>query len=101
MDGAAPDAVIVTGAGRGIGRAAALAMAEQGVPVLCISRSASAHATADVIRERASRADSLAVDLANHAQVESEVASWIAARPYRRLGVVLAAAELGPAGPLA
>jgi NAD(P)-dependent dehydrogenase (short-subunit alcohol dehydrogenase family) len=28
------------------------------------------------------------------------VSEWIAALPYRRLGVVLAAAELGPVGPL-
>jgi 3-oxoacyl-[acyl-carrier protein] reductase len=100
MDRAAPDAVVVTGAGRGIGRAVALAVADDGVPVLCLARTATAQATRDVIRERATPADALSIDLADHQQVESAVANWIVGRPYRRLGVVLAAAELGPIGPL-
>jgi len=40
------------------------------------------------------------VDLADHGATERAVSLWIAERPYRRLGVVLAAAELGPRGPL-
>lgn len=101
MEGASlPDAVVVTGAGRGIGRSVALSLGARGVPVLCVARTSTAEDTRDAIRAQGGAADACAVDLADLAAAEQRVAAWIAPRPYRRLGVVLAAGELGPAGPL-
>jgi 2-dehydro-3-deoxy-L-rhamnonate dehydrogenase (NAD+) len=95
-----PDAVVVTGAGRGIGRAVAQRVGSRGLPTLCIARTSTAMETRDAICARGGTADALAVDLADHAAAQEAVSGWIAGRPYRRLGVVLAAAELGPPGPL-
>jgi 3-oxoacyl-[acyl-carrier protein] reductase len=101
MAGAAPDAVVVTGAGRGIGRAVALGMAASGTPLLCISRTSTAEATSQAIRDGGGTADALALDLADAAATAEAVSAWIAGRAGRRLAVVLAGAELGPRGPLA
>src|ERR1700751_748041 len=69
---------IVTGAGRGIGHAIALHLANEGARVASVSRSeANAQRTADEInaaREGAARA--YAVDVANHSAVQ-EVAGEI------------------------
>ena len=95
-----PDTIIVTGAGRGIGKAAAVDLAATGAHILCISQSANAAATADLIRRAGGAADSLSIDLANLENVESAVGDWIRNSSAKRIGVVLAAAILGPAGPL-
>jgi 3-oxoacyl-[acyl-carrier protein] reductase len=95
-----PDAVVVTGAGRGIGRAVAIALGRKGLPTLCIARTSTAEATSEVICSGGGVAEALQVDLADHEATERAVSLWIAERPFRRLGVVLAAAELGPTGPL-
>jgi NAD(P)-dependent dehydrogenase (short-subunit alcohol dehydrogenase family) len=42
----------------------------------------------------------MSIDLADHAGTEQALLRWISDRSCRRLGVVLAAGELGPAGPL-
>ncbi len=95
-----PEAVVVTGAGRGIGRAVALALGGKGFPTLCVARTSTAETTRDAIRSSGGVADALCVDLADYAGTEKMVSRWIADRPYRRLGVVLAAADLGPRSPL-
>jgi NAD(P)-dependent dehydrogenase (short-subunit alcohol dehydrogenase family) len=96
----APDAVVVTGAGRGIGRAVALALGKAGVATLCVSRTATADDTAQAIGDQGGVAEALRVDLADPLAAESAVATWLAANRYERLGAVLAAGELGPTGPL-
>jgi NADP-dependent 3-hydroxy acid dehydrogenase YdfG len=95
-----PDVLIVTGAGRGIGRSIALDFGQAGVPVLCISRSENATATAAAVRDSGGIADSISVDLANFDEAGSRVRSWLATNKPKRVGVVLAAATLGPAGGL-
>jgi NAD(P)-dependent dehydrogenase (short-subunit alcohol dehydrogenase family) len=95
-----PEVVIITGAGRGIGRSIALDFGEAGVPVLCISRSENAAATAAAIRERGGTADSISVDLADFEEAGRRVGAWLAANKHKRVGVVLAAATLGPPGSL-
>lgn len=101
MPDQAPDLVIVTGAGRGIGKSIALEFAKQGAAVLCISQSDKAHATAKEIRSAGGHADSIQVDLADFTAAGEQVKSWLAGKPYRRIGVVLAAGSLGPSGTLA
>src|SRR5258708_14774993 len=97
----APEAFVVTGAGRGIGRAVALAVGRTGRPVLCISRTRSAEATSDAIRGAGGSAEALTLAIADHVDTERTLSAWIAQRPHRLIALVLAAAELGPRGPLA
>ena len=96
-----PDAVIVTGAGRGIGRAIALDLGTAGAHVLCLSRTENADGTAAEIREKGGRAEGLVFDLAEYQEVERAVRQRVEALSVGRWGVVLAAGILGPAGPLA
>jgi len=92
------DLVIITGAGRGIGRSIAMDMAKTGAEVLCISQSSNSTRTAHDIRTAGGRAESLVLDLADYAAVELKLSDWLSSREYARIGVILAAAVLGPAG---
>jgi NAD(P)-dependent dehydrogenase (short-subunit alcohol dehydrogenase family) len=95
-----PDAVIVTGAGRGIGRAIAIDLGHAGAHVVCVSRTENAADTAAEIRNSGGRAEALVLDLADYDVVEQTVARRVQALSLEKWGVVLAAGVLGPAGPL-
>lgn len=61
---------LVTGAGRGIGRSIALSLAQEGVHVICVSRTEkTCGAVAEEIRQAGGKAEALAVDVANSAAV--------------------------------
>jgi 3-oxoacyl-[acyl-carrier protein] reductase len=61
---------VVTGAGRGIGRAIALKFAEEGAKVVCVSRSQeNSDKVANEVREKGTQAWSYAVDVSNPAAV--------------------------------
>jgi NAD(P)-dependent dehydrogenase (short-subunit alcohol dehydrogenase family) len=96
-----PELVIVTGAGRGIGRSIALEFGSQGAEVLCISRSEKVEETAAKIREDGGKAEALRLDLADFEHTGKSLAAWFTGKHYKRIGAVLAAGSLGPSGSLA
>ena len=66
---------VVTGAGSGIGRASALAFAEEGACVLAADlNSASAEDTARAIQDTGAQASAFGVDVTDRAQVDETVA---------------------------
>ena len=95
------DALIITGAGRGLGRAVAIRFGAAQIPVMCIARTESAASTRDEIVALGGTAESCQVDLAQPHVVEDIISRWIIERPYQRIGVVLAAGVLGDGGGLA
>jgi len=97
----APDLVIVTGAGRGIGKSIALEFGKTTAMVLCISRSHNSEESAEKIRIAGGKAEALRIDLADFVEAGKQVSAWIAGRSFPRIGIVLAAGSLGPAGTLA
>ena len=92
---------VVTGAGRGIGRATAVALAREGVDVACVARTASQLAeTAALVRAAGRRAQQIEADIS-----EPGAPSLIAAKVLADLGtvdiLVNNAATVEPAGPTA
>jgi NAD(P)-dependent dehydrogenase (short-subunit alcohol dehydrogenase family) len=80
---------LVTGAGSGIGRAAAIAMAREGADLILVSRSEDELATAAAEIERLDRrADYRALDIADDAAMRDLYA--FIAREHGRLDVVFA-----------
>jgi 3-oxoacyl-[acyl-carrier protein] reductase len=96
-----PEFVCVVGAGRGIGRAVALACGKAGSAVLCISQSNNCEKTRDEIVAAGGRASALRLDIANYAATHAALGAWLKAVDGGRIGLVAAAAILGPTGPLA
>ncbi len=70
---------VVTGAGRGIGKAIAWAMANAGAEIACVSRSeANARQTADLIRTIGPKTEAYAVDVAQAGEVDVVVKKILA-----------------------
>jgi 3-oxoacyl-[acyl-carrier protein] reductase len=73
---------LVTGAGRGIGRAIAETLAQHGVTVICVSKSASScGGVADAINAAGGKAKALAVDVADGAAVAAAAESLLKEHP--------------------
>jgi len=69
---------LVTGAGRGIGKAIAETLAKNGVTVICVSKSeSSCGAVADAINASGGKAKALAVDVADGAAIASAAESLL------------------------
>ena len=69
---------LVTGAGRGIGKAIALSLAKEGHHVICVSRSeSSCGAVAEQILQEGGSAESLALDVSDATAVESACAELL------------------------
>ena len=86
--------VIVTGAGRGLGKQMALALAEAGADILCAARTAEQiDETAEEIRERGRRALSIPTDVSQSDQVDALVQTAI--ESWGRVDVMIANAGGG------
>jgi len=79
--------ILVTGAGRGIGRAIAIGLARAGAEVICASlHAAHADATAGAITAESGRATSLPIDVGSRASVEEGLErAWRDATPINGL----------------
>lgn len=62
---------LVTGAGRGIGKAIALSLGSEGVHVICVSQSASCEAVASEIQAAGGSAEACSVDVSNAEAVKA------------------------------
>jgi 3-oxoacyl-[acyl-carrier protein] reductase len=90
------DVAVITGAGQGIGKSVALDLGSNGVPVLCISKSKNAEYTKREIVKAKGSAESLVTDIGDYKVTEKLVSRWISKKSYKKIGVILAAAILGP-----
>lgn len=90
-----PDVVVVTGAGRGIGRSVCIELAKNNVPLLCISKSDSVIETANLVKQYSSEADYIKVDIADFDATTVKISEWLNKHDYKKIGVVLAASVLG------
>jgi NAD(P)-dependent dehydrogenase (short-subunit alcohol dehydrogenase family) len=91
---------IITGAGRGIGRAIALAYADEGASVVAISRTLSEiEATVELIRSAGHSAFAVRADVSHAGDVESAVSFVL--KEFGRVDILVnAAAVQGPIGPV-
>ena len=83
----ANDGVIVTGASRGIGAAIALALAQLGVRVACVSRSGALPVVGNAVVDVASRLHAVRADVTNPEELRSAF-TGIAAQGWRIVGLV-------------
>lgn len=94
----ATDFALITGAGRGIGRAIALGLAQTGIHVVCISQSEACIMTAEAIKGGGGSAEGLILDISDVERAERLVAEILTKCRPKRIGLVLAAAILGRPG---
>ena len=79
---------IITGAGKGIGREAALAIAAEGATVVAVARTqADLDETVKLIKEQGGTASSISRDLTDSAQVQSMVDSVL--ETYGRIDILV------------
>lgn len=100
MSELAGQVAIVTGAGRGIGRAVAVALAREGVQVALAARTRQELATvASAIRETGGRALAVPVDMMQDTAVEATVDQVVA--ELGRVDILVTAAGVAAFGPVA
>jgi len=92
------DACILTGAGSGIGRALALRLASEGMPVLLVGRAASTRRTVAEVVAIGGRAEFIEGDLTHFENFAPTLVEHLSTRPERRWGAVLACSMLDPEG---
>lgn len=95
-----PDLVVITGAGRGIGKAIAKDIAPKAGMVLCTSATERCLSTAAEIRDAGGKADGLVANFSSPFEVEKAISSWFVGKTFQRVAIVAAAGTVGPSGPL-
>lgn len=85
--------VIITGAGSGIGRAAALLFTKEGAKLIAVDRSEAVHETVDMVRESGGTADAVRADAGSEQDVMAFVTKAVSA--YGRLDAIWANAGIG------
>lgn len=93
-----PDAIIVTGAGRGLGKEVAINLAQEGIKILCVSKSLNCYTVADDIVKAGGRAEPLQLDFTNLYQTRIGVEKWCEKNCNINLGIVLNAGIIGRSG---
>jgi NAD(P)-dependent dehydrogenase (short-subunit alcohol dehydrogenase family) len=90
------DCIVISGAGQGIGKAAALELGRSGATVVCISKSGNCETTAAGIRAAGGQSEAIVLNLADAAHTRAVMAGWIGKKSFRKIGLVMAASVLGP-----
>jgi NAD(P)-dependent dehydrogenase (short-subunit alcohol dehydrogenase family) len=90
------DCVIITGAGQGIGKAAALNLGSHKIHTVCLSKTKRCEVTADEIVKTGGSAESIVADIGQVEKTRERISEWIEGKSYKRIGLVLAAGILGP-----
>jgi NAD(P)-dependent dehydrogenase (short-subunit alcohol dehydrogenase family) len=85
---------LLTGAGSGIGRAVAVQLAREGVPMILAGRPISTEATRRLVLDAGGRAEVFPCDLEDHARIREELPALVSSKKAQRWGVVLAASTL-------
>lgn len=82
---------MVTGGSRGIGRAVAVRLASEGIPVIInyTSSQASAEETASVISSAGGRAELLRFDVSDREAVDAALEGWEASHPDDYIGILV------------
>ena len=87
-------AAVVTGAGRGLGKAMSKALAQAGADLVCAARTAEqVEGTASEIREAGGRAIAVPTDVTDSSQVNALVAACVA--EYGKIDIMVANAGIG------
>lgn len=92
------DACIISGAGRGIGKAIALKIGETGIPIICISQSNNVNTTRKEIINRGGQAFAIKQDISDYLATEKNINDFLQQYQYQHLGLVLAAGITGGKG---
>jgi len=90
------DAVVVSGAGSGIGRQIAMDISNLGIKILCLSKSKNCVETAKKIRSYGGIAEAEVIDISNIKKTHSITSNWLNKIGAQKIGLVLAAGILGP-----
>ena len=93
-----PDVVVITGAGRGLGKETAFQFAALGIPTLCISKTENALLTAHEINKSWGHSEGMVMDISDLTIAEKSIRKWADSASNKKIGVVLTAAVLGSPG---
>jgi 3-oxoacyl-[acyl-carrier protein] reductase len=88
------DLAIITGAGSGIGKAIALKLGSEGIPLLLIGRKPSCSITQSIIISNGGSAEIMECDLSDYIKIKDKLPKIIEKKQAKKIGILLAAAVL-------